>query len=107
MLLLLRATPAHGYELMRGLEELGFDRYPVDPSTVYRTLGLLEAEGLVTSGWEAEASLGPPRRVYRITAAGAERLAAWVNELRATDRILHRFLERVDGSAERDETQGP
>jgi DNA-binding PadR family transcriptional regulator len=75
---------------MNGLASIGFDQYPVDASTVYRTLDSLEAES----------SLGPPRRVYRITRQGEELLRTWVSQLRATDRVLHRFLEEYDKSVD-------
>ncbi|NPV07054.1 MAG: PadR family transcriptional regulator [Anaerolineae bacterium] len=96
LLLLLRRGAGHGYDLINGLTEVGFDQYPVDASTVYRTLDAMEAEGMVVSGWESQGSLGPPRRVYRLTPRGEELLHAWAEQLRATDRILHRFLEEYE-----------
>ena len=96
LLLLLRQGPSHGYELIGGLAGVGLAEYPVDPSTVYRALDLLEGAGMVTSARESGPSLGPPRRVYRITQAGEAYLDALVAELRLTDRVLHRFLERYD-----------
>jgi PadR family transcriptional regulator PadR len=100
LLLLLRRGAGHGYDLMNGLASIGFDQYPVDASTVYRTLDSLEAEGMVVSDRETESSLGPPRRVYRITRQGEELLRTWVSQLRATDRVLHRFLEEYDKSVD-------
>lgn len=96
LLLLLHQGASHGYELMSGLASVGFDAYPVDPSTVYRALDLLESEGMVTSVRDSVQSFGPPRRVYRLTPAGEAYLQAWVEELRLTDRVLHRFLQRYD-----------
>lgn len=96
LLLLLRRKPGHGYELMAGLGTVGFTDYPVDPSTVYRALSVLEREGAVVSTIESLVTLGPPRRVYAITAAGEGYLEQWVEELRVTDSILHRFLESYD-----------
>lgn len=96
LLLLLRRGAGHGYDLINGLAKVGFDQYPVDASTVYRTLDAMEAEGMVVSDWESRASLGPPRRVYRLTPRGEELLHVWAGQLRATDRVLHRFLEEYD-----------
>ncbi|NLT41728.1 MAG: PadR family transcriptional regulator [Anaerolineae bacterium] len=98
LLLLLQRGPSHGYDLVNGLSSVGFADYPVDSSTVYRTLTALEAEGMVISEMESQGSLGPPRRVYRLTAAGEGLLGNWVEQLRATDRILHRFLQEYDRS---------
>ena len=66
LLLLLRDTEAHGYELLEGLKPFGFEQDPVDSSTVYRFLRDLEARGLVTSRW-ATGYAGPARRLYQIT----------------------------------------
>lgn len=96
LLLLLQRGPSHGYDLASGLSSVGFEQYPVDASTIYRTLTGLEADGMVVSELESQGSLGPPRRVYRITAAGEELLRNWVEQLRATDRILHQFLQEYD-----------
>jgi len=81
---------------MAGLESVGFADYPVDPSTVYRTLALLERQGAVVSRVASLLTLGPPRRVFQITPAGEAYLRQWVEELRATDTVLHRFLARYD-----------
>ena len=93
LLLLLCRHPLHGYALMDGLDDLGFEGYPVDFSAVYRTLRRLEHAGMVVSDWDLEVTAGPPRRVYDITPKGHEYLARWVVELRATDRVLHTFLD--------------
>ena len=96
LLLLLDHGPAHGYGLVEGLHRLGLESYPADVSAIYRILYALEANGMVTSHIEAEESAGPPRRVYRLTEAGDAYLHAWVEDLRATDRLLHRILEAYD-----------
>lgn len=98
LLLLLQRGPSHGYDLLNGLSTVGFEDYPVDSSTVYRTLTALEADGMVISELESQGSLGPPRRVYRITGAGEGLLQSWVEQLRATDRTLHQFLQEYDRS---------
>lgn len=96
LLFLLCRQPLHGYALMDGLASLGFDRYPVDFSAVYRTLRRLEEAGMVESDWDVEISAGPPRRVYQIRPEGQRFLARWVEDLRATDRLLHRFLDAYE-----------
>ncbi|WP_455383118.1 helix-turn-helix transcriptional regulator [Salinispira pacifica] len=81
LLVLLLREPGHGYSLMSGLEEFGFDPAGLDISIVYRALRDLESAGLVSDSWD-EKSLGPPRRVYSITPHGESALAAWVGALR-------------------------
>jgi PadR family transcriptional regulator, regulatory protein PadR len=100
LLLLLCRRPLHGYALMEGLHSLGFEQYPVDFSAVYRTLRRLEETGMVRSDWDLEETAGPPRRVYEITDAGQTYLAHWVQDLRATDRILHEFLDAYEYEVE-------
>jgi PadR family transcriptional regulator PadR len=90
LLLLLHQEPAHGYTLLEGLGEFGLGT--VDPSMVYRTLRDMEDRGWVTSSWDEEQSLGPPRRVYRITSAGDEVLAAWIPDLDATRKMLNHLV---------------
>lgn len=96
VLLLLHDRPTHGYGLLEGLTRLGLDAYPADQSVVYRILRDLEQAGMIVSEWDTEETGGPPRRVYRLTDEGDAHLKAWVEELRATDRILHCFLDAYD-----------
>lgn len=95
LILLLHCKEVHGYELLEGLRQFGFDENPADSSTVYRILRDLEGQGLVTSRWDTD-SAGPARRLYRITEEGKRFLAWWVDDLRETDRVLHHFLETYD-----------
>lgn len=95
LLLLLHRDRTHGYDLLEGLNEFGFEENPVDSSVVYRALREMEAQGLVTSTWDTTGR-GPPRRVYRITAEGDRYLANWVGDLQETDRVLHHFLAAYD-----------
>jgi len=98
LLLLLRGGPKHGYGLINGLNEVGFEDYPIDSSTIYRILRDLEAEGMIVSTWDSEVTSGPPRRVYQITPAGEDYLSIWIADLRATKCTLQRYLEAYDKS---------
>lgn len=93
LLLLLREQPSHGYELLERLHPLGFDRD--DPGTLYRTLRVLEGDGLVHSAWEPS-SEGPDRRIYQLTRAGMEELHAQVGDLAEARRTLDVFLSRYE-----------
>ena len=95
LLMLLHDSEAHGYELLEGLKQFGFEQNPADSSTVYRLLRSLEDRGLVTSRWDT-GSAGPARRLYQITEKGDGYLAWWVDDLRETDRMLHDFLKGYD-----------
>jgi poly-beta-hydroxybutyrate-responsive repressor len=95
----LHCDEAHGYELLEGLKQFGFQQNPVDSSTVYRLLRALEERGFVSSRWDTGGA-GPARRLYEITEEGDRYLAWWVEDLRETDRVLHHFLETYDGHME-------
>jgi len=91
LLLQLNHEPAHGYGLLDGLAEFGLGPGQQDPSLVYRALRDMEESGLVTSEWDDD-SLGPQRRVYRITPDGVEYLAEWVADLRRMRQEIDRLL---------------
>ena len=69
VLALLDEKPAHGYDLIRELEERSGGMWQPSPGSVYPTLQLLEDQGLVTSE-EADG-----KRVYSITEEGRAELA--------------------------------
>lgn len=95
LLLLLHCEEVHGYELLESLGPFGFDKNPVDLSTVYRLLRGLEGQGLIVSRWDTS-NPGPARRLYCLTEEGDRHLATWVQDLRETDRVLHIFLDTYD-----------
>ncbi|WP_143234691.1 PadR family transcriptional regulator [Paractinoplanes atraurantiacus] len=74
LLALLTEEPAHGYELVRRLESSGFGA--VSYGTVYPLVTRLRRLGLV-SDVPQPSPTGPPRKVYRVTDAGRERLTIW------------------------------
>lgn len=67
----------HGYELAQRVDR---PRPLIGHGTIYKALGRLEGMGFLTSRWEeadaAERGGRPPRRLYRITAAGAAAITA-------------------------------
>lgn len=91
VLLLLRESPAHGYDLLERARAFGFTGS--DPGGLYRVLRALEEEGLVKSAWEPSPH-GPDRRIYQITRAGAEHLHDAACALRDTTDVLEGFLSR-------------
>ncbi|GAA1890838.1 PadR family transcriptional regulator [Asanoa iriomotensis] len=74
MLALLAKEPAHGYELVRRLDEAGLDAGGY--GTVYPLLTRMRRLGLVVDELQDSPS-GPRRKVYAVTPAGHQRLAAW------------------------------
>jgi PadR family transcriptional regulator PadR len=93
LLLLIAESPAHGYDLLEQIGELGLRN--VDPGGLYRALRVMEQDGLVASWWE-HSSAGPARRSYRLTDEGVEWLHAWAGALREGRRFLTAYLGRYD-----------
>ena len=91
LLLLLQEQERHGYELIAALDRFGLDPALVDSGLIYRMLRQMEQAGWVASAWHTTGP-GPARRVYRLTEAGHEALAAWREELGRTHDIIHRVL---------------
>jgi len=87
LLVLLKKEESHGYSLIDGLKEFGFDSERMDPSVLYRSLRDLEAQGLITGEWDSN-SLGPQRRVYAVTKTGEIVLSEWITELRQTRKQI-------------------
>jgi poly-beta-hydroxybutyrate-responsive repressor len=96
LLLLIGEAPAHGYDLLEQIDELGVPN--TDPGGLYRTLRAMEQDGLVASRWE-HSSTGPARRTYALTEEGVDWLHAWAGALRESHRYLsiylHRYQEHV------------
>ena len=93
LLLLIGEAPAHGYDLLDQIAQLGLRS--VDPGGLYRTLRVMEDDGLVASWWE-HSSAGPARRTYRLTDEGVDWLHAWAGALRESHRYLSAYLGRYD-----------
>src|SRR3954469_8391717 len=74
LLALLAGKPAHGYELVRRMEAVGFGA--VGYGTIYPLLTRMRRLGLVADEQQDSPS-GPPRKVYALTEPGRARLAAW------------------------------
>lgn len=81
ILALLAKRPSYGYELRQRLQTaLGPYGAAFNAGQVYVTLARLERGGLVASEQVGQA-VRPDRKVYALTAAGSERVAAWVSEV--------------------------
>lgn len=63
-----------------------------DSAAVYRTLKTLEKEGEIAGDWDTSGA-GPAIRVYRLTAAGWDRLDFWLADIRDRMANLAFFVE--------------
>jgi PadR family transcriptional regulator len=94
VLLVLRDSPGHGYELLEKLKTL-MPGERVDMGNLYRILRSLEREKLVSSTWD-DVSPGPAKRVYAITGQGREVLALWVNAFTKARQQIDAFVTRYE-----------
>jgi PadR family transcriptional regulator PadR len=104
LLLLIAEQPSHGYDLLERLTEVGYQR--AEPGGLYRTLRLMEQEGLIRSDW-GTSEVGPRRRTYRLSEDGLDWLHAWAGSMRYTQHVLDGFLSRYEvvAGAERAERE--
>lgn len=73
VLALVAAEPRYGFDIVEALSARpGLD---VGAGTVYPLLTRLKNTGLVETSWQ-ESPMGPPRKYYRLSAAGRRELAA-------------------------------
>jgi PadR family transcriptional regulator PadR len=87
VLALLQSQQLYGFELVRTLA--GIDGMVTGEGTIYPLLARLRQQGLVDTSWRESAS-GPPRRYYRLTAAGKDALSEFAGD-------WARLRDSVDG----------
>ena len=95
LLYLLSRENAHGYSLLDGLTEFGFNSKRLDPSLMYRTLREMEESGWIASHM-GEESLGPKRRVYTLQPDGKTYLAELISGLRRRRDEINNLLQAYD-----------
>jgi len=95
LLFLLTRENAHGYSLLDGLSEFGFNPKRIDPSLIYRTLREMEEAGWVSS-YMGEESRGPQRRVYQLQPEGKTYLAELIDGLRRRRDEIDVLLQTYD-----------
>ena len=78
----LAPSPRHGYAVLKEVEQLSDGRVVLRAGTLYAALDRLSADGLVEVDRE-EVADGRLRRYYRITDAGAARLADEAQRMRS------------------------
>jgi PadR family transcriptional regulator PadR len=80
LLSILRAGPAHGYEVVSELRRRSGGEFDLPEGTIYPALHRLERQHLLASEWDMHA--GRRRRMYRLTEAGVAALADSASEWR-------------------------
>jgi PadR family transcriptional regulator, regulatory protein PadR len=91
VLAVLRTDPAHGYALIRQLEEQSAGAFALGEGTLYPALHRLEHDGLIKGNWSKHA--GRRRRVYHLTTAGEASLAERRGDWKAFAGGMNALLE--------------
>jgi poly-beta-hydroxybutyrate-responsive repressor len=101
MLLMLRDSLMHGYDIWKNLIVMGIPGLTEsDRATIYRILRQLEREGKVKSEWDTSTEgHGPARRVYSLTDAGESFLQIWAVGLNQYRQSLDFFFKMYTGGA--------
>ncbi len=90
LLALIAPAPAHGYAIIAALREQSAGAFDLPEGTVYPALHRLERSGLLQSRWQTVD--GRRRRVYEVSSAGREALAArrqtWQSFTAAVQAVL-------------------
>ena len=94
----LAAGAQHGYGIMSDVGKISDGRVKLRAGTLYAALDRLDAENLIEADRE-EIVDGLLRRYYRLTGAGAQRLAAEVERLQAQTTVAARRLDLLGGTA--------
>lgn len=93
ILAVLGEGPLHGYKLAERLGEMPIcgGRKP-DASGIYRFLKWMEKNGYVVSSWDLSET-GPAKKSFRITPAGEECLARWIETLERYRNQINALLK--------------
>jgi DNA-binding PadR family transcriptional regulator len=94
----LAAGTQHGYGIMTDVGQISGGRVKLHAGTLYAALDRLAGQGMVEADRE-EIVDGRLRRYYRLTPAGAQRLAAEVERLRVHTTVAAKRLKLAGGTA--------
>lgn len=92
ILSVLNTGSAHGYEIVRRINELSNGIFEWQEGTIYPALHKLEAKELIRGQW-AEASSRKMRRVYSLTDDGKRALISNAKEWSIYSKAVERILE--------------
>ena len=90
----LRRGDAHGFEILRRLEESGSGALKLKEGSLYPALYRLEAAGMIKGKWEDDATArrGPRRRIYHLCQKGQRRFEQALGEFQHFVSIIGGIL---------------
>lgn len=84
--------PLYGYQIAKRMEEVNETGIDVKQGTIYPVLRSLEKKALLTSEIKASES-GPPRKYYKITKKGMEKLKVWKKAWKNTSMLVDNVMK--------------
>ena len=93
VLALLQSEERYAFDLVRELAEL--DGMVISEGTIYPMLARMRRDGTVETTWR-ESTSGPPRRYYRLSAAGRKALLGFRHEWSTFRDAVDHVMEGVD-----------
>ncbi|MBK9575751.1 MAG: helix-turn-helix transcriptional regulator [Fibrobacterota bacterium] len=92
LLLEIRNSPgASGYDILQRLDGHSLTGTTIDKAAVYRSLGVLERNGMTEAEW-TESVRGAGRKAYKLTPKGEEHLREWADLLEGLAKGLRAFV---------------
>jgi len=88
---------SYGYQIAECLPQYALTDATIEGAALYRTLRTLEANGYVSSNWEA--GTGPARRNYRLTPDGENHLEEWNRLLETLGKAMIEFAHAGRGES--------
>jgi PadR family transcriptional regulator, regulatory protein PadR len=92
---------SYGYEIAECVSLYALTDATIEGAALYRTLRALEANGYVSSTWEAGS--GPARRRYSLTRMGLVHLREWAYLLNNLGEAMIEFARNAAEASEKDE----
>ncbi|MGA1848332.1 MAG: PadR family transcriptional regulator [Thermoplasmatota archaeon] len=89
--------PMYGYQIAKQMEVGNMTNVQLKQGTIYPVLRTMEKKGLLKSEIKASES-GPPRKYYKITKKGQDKLEVWVMAWQDTSGFVNSVLGgNIDG----------
>ncbi|SHF19357.1 Transcriptional regulator PadR-like family protein [Marinitoga hydrogenitolerans DSM 16785] len=95
LLILIAEKPSYGYELSNRLCEMGIT-IPEgigQKGRVYRALSDLEKKKEIKFDWDTTSS--PPRKIYKITQKGKDRIKNFIIEMEEQIKVFKNFISKA------------
>jgi DNA-binding PadR family transcriptional regulator len=99
--------PLHGYVIVqRAAFSPMFGGKKPDPTGVYRTLKIMEEDGLLTSEWDMPKA-GQAKRAYTMTDTGISTLRRWIDSLACYQLTIGELREQASTALGIDVPEAP